>query len=847
MPNAQLKNELKRALAKYPRAQFPAMVEHLTRTSAMFKKQSLRNQAYIALKEMEKSRSRAVSLLKNAVVKMPSNQKNMNNINMSIVEQYDKLKQNVDNLKKMPRREPRQGRRQWKASKTNLANVIGAMNLEPRNKEERILLASFLGVNKAHVGNRPLPTNRTAFNAAMRQMGDAAKKTRNQELEALKVAWNISDADIDLALVTRNIPFQDPRARLQEAQRIAKQRRKKLTAALNTLQTKSLTNPDLQRKMTNALALWKRPANMRMYANLLKNRYKGPLDEVESIMTGEVAVSNNGNGNTATSNQRPSGGGGGGGRVQPLVTGRPNGGNDGNVFVDNNGNPIPEDDPRHALLQAFATAMGGTGTEGAGKAGRPNGGQGATPAARPATRRNNDVTYNNAAAYVNRWSAAAGGGGAGGWGASSGALPFAHANALNGVKPLSNTLRNNLNAAAKKSYVDNVNRHVAAAARMLANPKNRNGALVSAPGRVPYVRAALFRAVRRGLWGDDNVCYKFEGDDSWADAFLRETEAGRGRIRESQKTLEMRWPSVGAAGSVELLRKPKHSKGKVWAAQWQKVPMVVRAINRRDESALMAMQEMSIEVACNRMPHFPLLYGAVTDPKSGHYIALFEAFYGSVRQWRKTRPGSGDLVSALVQILLALAYLHGRRRTHGAVSHNNVVYLNTGRGNSQTKRSLYRVGNRDILLATQGKLFALSNFRETGAYANRAAPHCEVLKALNLFYEPSLGSDRFNRALRALAVIVRRDKPDAAMFLHNAQVMAILHALAPEVVKSEPASANAAETVAPQSRYNVLPPDYKPFRGQTACPRGRELSAEALQRAADRLGRKLFDWTNIRR
>lgn len=353
---------------------------------------------------------------------------------------------------------------------------------------------------------------------------------------------------------------------------------------------------------------------------------------------------------------------------------------------------------------------------------------------------------------------------------------------------------------------------------------------------LPYLRMRMFYQVARGLFGKNNahdkLCGKALGDSDSAYKFLRRAEQVAGCIDGNTVTVHVQTERTKRAKkTVTLVRRLGNAD--VWEAEWQGTqhtyPMIAWKIKLRDEGALLRMHAFSRLAVCNVCPHFPMLYGAVRCNK--YYVAFTEPMHGNLGEWLNAnrRPGLGSVIVALVQVMAALAAMHARGATHGALKAKRVKLLAARSAKVGERWSQYRVGNRDIYVASVGPLFVLPR-----VVANRTkiAPHCEVLRVLGMFRETAAAN-----VVERLARIVRAQKPDAVMFLHSAEVLELLGQYSRGMV-----SWKREQKAMEGQAYDVVPKGYKPYRGSGDCSM---LAFKAMRNSLRNTLRGAFDFRSL--
>lgn len=346
---------------------------------------------------------------------------------------------------------------------------------------------------------------------------------------------------------------------------------------------------------------------------------------------------------------------------------------------------------------------------------------------------------------------------------------------------------------------------------------------------IPKIRLIPFIRVQHNVFGKRDpyrrLCFPEDNNANYK--FILAAEATAGCIRGNTIEVSLLDSSNNPYRQTDIELHGRVPKARhVLKASFDKTPMYARLVPFEQEEELVRMQRLTQMVLCNAIPHFPITYGALKCEKGqgctgghcarharsrkGYYIALTEAFHGSLRQWLKSSHPPRAIVSALAQVLMALAVLHGRRIAHGAIDPDNIVFLRfqpkVGDGWWQ-----YRIGDRDVFIRKAGYLFALNNFSKSLTFGGNKQnqPHCEVIALLGMFMPRS--NRPLRKMLRALIAFAKKRRHDAAMFLRSPEVLREFQNYASTVVSTTPKATSALD------KFDVLPRDYTPYRGKGDC------------------------------
>jgi hypothetical protein len=267
---------------------------------------------------------------------------------------------------------------------------------------------------------------------------------------------------------------------------------------------------------------------------------------------------------------------------------------------------------------------------------------------------------------------------------------------------------------------------------------------------------------------------------------------------------------------------------KQWLGRIGSVPMYVRIIPAAKEEEIVRMHTLSRLASCNKVPNFPMMYGAATcGARKNYFVTLSEAFHGTLAAWMKRRHAVQDYVSALAQLLMALATMHGQKLVHAALTPENVVFMAFPQSAAWWQ---YRVADRDVFIRKTGFLFALNGFSNGQVFDDQTPPHmspaCDVMALLRMFAKSTVPKE-VRAAMSKLAVLQRAQAMDAAAFVRNREVLAVLQRLASMAVSTGPVNGVAAI-----DKFDVLPRSYTPYEGGMSCAQPRKsqgVLAQAVQ------------------
>ena len=355
---------------------------------------------------------------------------------------------------------------------------------------------------------------------------------------------------------------------------------------------------------------------------------------------------------------------------------------------------------------------------------------------------------------------------------------------------------------------------------------------------VRHTRMHLFLGIQRVLFGKERAADKMCDPNVTSENSVFKMLARMGRItgKERRGSLDLQLEAKDGApskstGTMSLVPCPgdQNARLAIWyarpggASQELAVPMTVRFLYTSSESAARAAYILSRQAVCNRFPHFPLVYGVGVAQRSSGGKAIMvmqEAPHGTLLDWVQGGRRGHEAACALVQVLLALAVVHGRGMQHGGLKMTSVLFMRSRRPGGGQRWSQYRIGNRDVFVSRLGDLFMLDTLapsirRRTGPNAR----HCEVAQAIRLFKSQLVGGGQRDD-YKQLMSLVRRFRSDAVMFLHNPQVLTILQRMTAGLVQVRGAAGSKAISPARGYTFDVVPSGYKPYVGArgVVCP-----------------------------
>lgn len=352
-------------------------------------------------------------------------------------------------------------------------------------------------------------------------------------------------------------------------------------------------------------------------------------------------------------------------------------------------------------------------------------------------------------------------------------------------------------------------------------------------------RVALYKEIQHKIFEKHDVLRKMCGDGVSSDDSAYKMLMRMGRITGEEKVSPQGAQQQGAAkpaGVLSVTLLPKHAgrtKGALKATAqlypypaslgqpnarlgviaW--LPLIVRFLQAGDQQSARAAHVFSRLAVCNRMPHFPVVYGVGMATRSTGKKAIMvvqEAVHGTLSDWLRDKSPSVPMVAlALTQVLLALAAVHGRGMQHGALTASSVQFLRSRHASAKAGQwSQYRVGNRDIYLVRSGDLFLLDTLAPS--IRRRVGPtarHCEVAQVIRMF-RSALVAGGAGGQYKQLMAMVSRNRPDAVMFLHNPETVALLQSLSARLVTM---GSGKKVAVGRAYAFDVVPKGYKPYTG----------------------------------
>lgn len=340
--------------------------------------------------------------------------------------------------------------------------------------------------------------------------------------------------------------------------------------------------------------------------------------------------------------------------------------------------------------------------------------------------------------------------------------------------------------------------------------------------RYPHIermRQTTTRSLRHALFGE----VRDRGDSN--DDVLVNADANRACIFDSQLRIKPRAARKTITLNLLKGRKP------VWLAKY-KVPDVgwvgisVRAVSLAKEAELVHMYAVA---QSHGVPFFPRMYGAARcnhpgNPRKGYYVVLSEAFHGDLAQWIKTARQPSEVGSALAQVMVALALLHGRKVLHGPIGPNSIKFVQYPRS---TAKWHFKVVGTHVAIKQSYALFALNNLSNSRTWTTKTAraPPCEVLDVLSMFSRVKThDSGETRRAIKGMMQIAHDEQLDAPSFLENEDIHEFMTEISGGAVSFGRGDHSGA--------VEVVPPGYTKFDGDVQCKqkRGKLLDLKPLKK-----------------
>lgn len=204
------------------------------------------------------------------------------------------------------------------------------------------------------------------------------------------------------------------------------------------------------------------------------------------------------------------------------------------------------------------------------------------------------------------------------------------------------------------------------------------------------------------------------------------------------------------------------------------------------------------------VPFFPVVYGAARTTKRS-FVLFTESFTDTMASWLQSgKKTPSEYASGLVQVLVALAALHGQGISHGPVDARGIQVMRHPRSGEEWVMS---VGEYQLHIKKTGTTMALDLSRSApwGTKGVRSPP-CEVIDVLKLFGRHM--RSRHRDVIRALAVMVQRRRLDAAAMMQDPKALDLLRSLSPLAFRYTQGESEGAQ---------VIPQGYQPFKGPVRC------------------------------
>lgn len=314
------------------------------------------------------------------------------------------------------------------------------------------------------------------------------------------------------------------------------------------------------------------------------------------------------------------------------------------------------------------------------------------------------------------------------------------------------------------------------------------------------IRTQTYTAIRRSL-------FKNAGANNSANAILIRADATEGCMRGNTLVINGR--------QIDLLK--RQGRGNTWLARFNNIPMYVRRVPLQNEDELVRLHD-NTRLARTGLPFFPLTYGAARCGKRGgrgYYVVLTEAFHSTLRRWVREPRQPSEFVSALAQVLIALAAIHGRGLVHGALTPDNIVFTQFPRAGGWWD---FKVGSTHMDVKQSKALFALNNMGKSAVWNSgpSSAPPCEVRDVLRMFATAKVSTD-VRRRVVALYKLAAGEPMDAPTFLQNAEVKTLLRGISSVGISIGARVANSRPGL-----VEVVPATYVPYDGPVACNRAKQ-------------------------
>lgn len=268
-------------------------------------------------------------------------------------------------------------------------------------------------------------------------------------------------------------------------------------------------------------------------------------------------------------------------------------------------------------------------------------------------------------------------------------------------------------------------------------------------------------------------------------------------------------------GGRRLSLTPVGVKGRTWLTRIQggdgNVGMYVRRVPYANEDELLRQAKLS----SLGIPFLPFTYGA-GHWKTKYFVVLTEAFSMNMGTWIRQGCQTSSAISGLLQMLIALAAMHGQGIVHRRVKASNVMCTKHTRAGEWWH---FNLGTTRVMVKQGNTLFVLNNMGDsTDVNANNAdepqGPPCDVMDLLRLFAPCVVPEKR--KILKGLYDLVKAEGMDAPTLLMSPEGKKLIRRLSPSMVQIGVTVPNAYSNTQVQ---NVIPTSYKPFKGTANCPR----------------------------
>jgi serine/threonine protein kinase len=315
-----------------------------------------------------------------------------------------------------------------------------------------------------------------------------------------------------------------------------------------------------------------------------------------------------------------------------------------------------------------------------------------------------------------------------------------------------------------------------------------------------------------------------------AESMLVEADKARACIKN--KTLFIYPP-----GKPETIQLPlKYMGPTTWKATVAGVEFFVKRMRFSSEDQLVSMVELANTL---HIPFFARVLAAARC-KSKYYVVFTEAFDMTLKQWLnqpdRTEVQPSEYVSALLQIMVALAAVHSQNLVHGAIKTSNIVVKPSFQRRIGTWKML--VGHTLLNIKKTTATFALNNLVRAKTFESKRSvrpPPCEVRDVLRIFASGRGIISKLYKGTRVLYMLARRGNMDAPTFLQDPEVLKVLKDMSGLAFTYTPevSNANIKNLVRPNTANNanvnrnnnqndtyateVVSQGYHPYDGTADC------------------------------